>query len=901
MGRFKHLQYGLLGLLTVLLCVAGRPAIAHFPTAIPTATWSVAQEPGVLAQAVASPEQQAQAAYDQGQYQAAAEWLQQAQQQYQTQGETVRAAIALSNLCLTYQQLGNWSAAEEALTQAWNRLENQRVPQGIQAQILDVQGQLHFARGEAAAALTTWQQTADLYTQLGDRPRQSLSRLHQAQALQAQGLFQQVFRTLEDLANDLADEPDSAMKATILRQLGDSLRATGHFAQAGEVLQDSFAIAEGLQNNSLMAATALSLGNLEQGKLTTAFERKGRELAQRHAQASLRYYQQVVDLAEGELGIQARLNLMRLLTSPIVAQWDQAIAFYPTIQERLAQLPPGRTAIYGYTGLAENLIALKQQSDRAEPSWAEVAELLVPAQAQAEALGDVRSQSLVLGTLGYVYEQTGQWDAAEALSRRALALAQPIRADDISYRWQWQLGRMLKTQAQPDAAISAYTNAFETLKGLRSDLVTANADVQFSFRESVEPVYRELVDLLLASVPDLQSEAQVSTQSKAQVNSNRDQNQVRLRQARDVMEDLQVAELENFFQAACIEKTVSIDQVVNEKDTTAAVVYAILLEDRLELVLKLPQQNDLVHYAASASRRTVDNTLRQFRMALTSGVDAQAYGEQVYDWLLKPAADQGLLSPDTIKTLIFVLDGDLRLIPMATLHDGEDFLVQKYALSLILGLEVRDPQTLPTQDQLQVLAASLTHPPAVEARTYGPLPNVNIELDKIADANLPTTLLKDQAFTREALNRQLSQTDYTIVHLATHGQFGSDRQNTFILAADGRINIDTLGQVFESRRQAAIRLEMLILSACKTATGDSREVLGIAGATVQAGARSTIATLWSVDDTASVLFAETLYANLGKPGISRAEALRQAQVTLMEQYPGRPRYWAPYVLVGSWR
>jgi CHAT domain-containing protein len=94
---------------------------------------------------------------------------------------------------------------------------------------------------------------------------------------------------------------------------------------------------------------------------------------------------------------------------------------------------------------------------------------------------------------------------------------------------------------------------------------------------------------------------------------------------------------------------------------------------------------------------------------------------------------------------------------------------------------------------------------------------------------------------------------------------------------------------------------MLILSACKTATGDSREVLGIAGAMVQSGARSAIATLWSVDDQASVLFAKTFYAELAQPGISRAEALRRAQVALLERYPGRPRYWAPYVLVGSWR
>ena len=147
---------------------------------------------------------------------------------------------------------------------------------------------------------------------------------------------------------------------------------------------------------------------------------------------------------------------------------------------------------------------------------------------------------------------------------------------------------------------------------------------------------------------------------------------------------------------------------MNQPDATAAVVYVALLDERLEVVLKLPRQNDLVHYTAPADRQTIDHTLSQFRLAIASGTEVQPYGEQLYDWLLKPAVDQNLLSPETIKTLLFVLDGNLRLLPMAILHDGQDYLIQKYALSLLLGLEVRDPQPLPARDQLQVLAASLT-------------------------------------------------------------------------------------------------------------------------------------------------------------------------------------------------
>jgi CHAT domain-containing protein len=894
MGKRQRWQYGLLSLLVLTLCVVGRPAIAHL-----TASDATTPPHTVVAQASTPLEQRAQAAYQQGQYQTAADLLQQAQQQYTAQGDGVKSAIALSNLSLTYQQLGQWEAASSALQQAWAAMDNQSVPVPVQAQILDVQGQLHFATGQLTPALTAWQQTADLYDQLGDSQRYVLSRLHQAQALQAQGLFQQVLSTLTELADTVNNQPDTPTKVTILRQLGDSLRATGNLDQAETQLQTSLQIAEKLQDNQLRAASNLSLGNLEQGKFNIAFEDGRLDEANNHIRQALSYYQQVARLDKGELGIQANLNFMRLLVSPSLPQWDLALQrLYPDLKDFLPQLPPGRSTVLAYVGLAKNLILLRENNAPNAPSWREIATLLAPAQTQAQALGDARSQSLVLGTLGHIYELAQQWPAAADLSRQALVLSQQVQADDLRYQWEWQLGRILKAEDQEQGAIAAYTQAFETLKTIRSDLVTANPDVQFSFRESVEPIYRELVQLLVDPVPEITELAQLK--ANPQIPSQTD-DQARLRQARDVMEALQVAELENFFQAACIDNTVSIDEVVNEEDTTAAVLYAILLDDRLEVVMKLPQQPDLIHYSAPTSRETVNNLLADYRAQLTRGSNVKANGQTLYNWLLRPAAEQGLLATDDIKTLIFVLDGNLRLIPMTTLHDDDDFLVRKYAISLVLGLEVRDPEILPPREQVQVLAASLETPPPEEARFYDVLPGVTEELGIIQDTNMAVTLLQDDAFTRQALTTELQATDFNIVHLATHGQFGNDRQNTYILSADGRLNIDTLGQIFKSRRQADTRLEMLILSACKTATGDSREVLGIAGAMVQSGARSAIATLWSVDDNASVLFTQTLYAELAKPDVSRAEALRRAQVSLLDRYPGRPRFWAPYVLVGSWR
>ncbi|NJN04778.1 MAG: CHAT domain-containing protein [Leptolyngbyaceae cyanobacterium RM1_1_2] len=854
------------------------------------------------APSVSELEQQAQSFYQNQQYRQAIAPLQQAHQQYQQQGEATAAAVALSNLSLTYQAVGAWDEATAAVDQAIVLLHlssSPPAPASVVAQVLDVQGKLQFDRGEVNAALATWQHTAELYQDLGDIQRLALSYINQAQALQALGLYRRVLAVLSDLQGQLADQPDSTTRVVALRALGDALRATGNLDVAAGVLSESRAIAAQLQQPELVATVNLSLGNLERSRQATLSPAE--ETRQDHIDQALSYYQQAANSGDRALRIQSQLNQLSLLTSPQVQRWDAAQSLYPQVQSQIGQLPPGRSAIFAQVNLAQSLIALKQGSSAATPSWQTIAQILATAQQQATDLEDPRARSFVLGNLGHLYELTQQWAIALDLTRQALALAQSINAEDISYRWQWQLGRIFKgemtaaiaTAAYPkaaqnlQAATQAYKNAFETLQNLRSDLVTANSDLRFSFRESVEPVYRQLVDLLLTPDP-------------ATLKANSAISQENLRAARDVMEALQIAELENFFQAACIESTLKIDQAVSSKDPTAAVLYPIILSDRLEVILKLPQTADLIHYTTFINKADVDSELHQLRAnleRLPAIAAARRGGKRVYDWLISPV--EGQLKAAKIKTLIFVLEGALRSVPMPALYDGEQYLVEKYATDLILGLEIRNPEVLPPPQQLRVLAAGLTNPP-LGVGNYSPLANVNSELDKIGAAKVPATFIRDQAFTLSKFNQVLNQANYDIVHLATHGQFGADQENTFILAANGKITILELDQLFRGEQQVSDRpIQILVLSACRTAAGDDRAVLGIAGTAVRASARSAIASLWSLDDESSVLFAETLYQNLGQPGVSRAEALRRAQVALLQEYRF-PLFWAPYVLVGSW-
>lgn len=261
-------------------------------------------------------------------------------------------------------------------------------------------------------------------------------------------------------------------------------------------------------------------------------------------------------------------------------------------------------------------------------------------------------------------------------------------------------------------------------------------------------------------------------------------------------------------------------------------------------MLKLPNQSNLIHYSTIVNRPEVEKTLIELRNQITqpeTQVSLQALSQQVYDWLIRPA--ETALSNNRIGTLVFVLDGFLKNIPMAALYDGEQYLVKTYDIALTPGLELLDPQPLKRQ-QMRLLFAGLSD--AIE--DFSPLTAVEQEKDGILAAVPTAVVLLNQAFTAEALQIQIEQAPFQIVHLATHGEFSSDRRKTFIRTLDRRLNVDELNRILQTRQAQPDPLELLTLSACQTAEGDERAALGLAGVAVRAGARSTLASLWSIDD-----------------------------------------------------
>lgn len=868
--------------------------------------------------------------------------LQQAVDILQAQGDSFNQALALNDLSLAHQQLGQWEQAQTAITLS---LKLAQPAKAMLAQALNSQGGLQLAMGQPEKALASWEQATVLYAQLGDASGKLGGQINQAQALQALGLYRRALILLTEVNHTLQQQPDSPLKATGLLSLGNTLRVIGVLDQqkdaqttdsdglaSRQVLEQSLGIAQKVQApNELKAEILLSLGNTAQ--------------AQQKSADALDYYTQAAQTPTSPLAqLQASLNQLRLLEE--TGDWATAQAQWAVIQTKFASLPPSRKLIYARLNFAQSLICLKQNTEStgmnpslachdlqgkprtagvtgqtlvasatsasqlqrplvesptnrqpstlvekaANPSWTTIAQIVATAVQDAKRLDDKRAEAYALGMLGGLYEQTEQWDAAQNLTQQALKLAEGIAAPDIAYRWYWQLGRILKTNSNPNhnssGAIAAYSKAVDILRSLRSDLVAINREVQFSFQERVEPVYRELVSLLLQAP---------------------DPSQDKLAQARNVIEALQLAELDNFFRKACLDaKPVQIDQI----DQTAAVIYPVLLPDRLEVIVSLPDTaakqkaqkpgHILRHHTLRMPQATIEAMIESLKGDLVTRTLRQylALSEQMYDWLIRPI--EADLEKGEVKNLVFVLDGSLRSIPMAALYDKESkkFLIEKnYNIALTPGLQLVNPRPLP-RGNLRMLAAGLT-----EARepNFSALPNVRNELNDIR-TNVTSEVLLNEKFTRTTLKQEVKAFAAPIVHLATHGQFGSTADETFVLTYDDRLSVEDLSALLQSRetnRQGAI--ELLVLSACKTAQGDKRAALGIAGMAVRSGARSTLASLWTVDDEATAVLMQEFYRNLANPANTKAASLKKAQLKLLSDRRYRhPYFWAPFILVGNW-
>lgn len=800
-----------------------------------------------------------------GQFSAAIEAWQRAARS--VEGNPTAQAMLMSYLSLAYQELNQWDMAEQMIDQSTVLLEGEAaVDDLLQAQVLNTKAGLAFHLGQAETALILWQQSEDFYNRGGDRAGVLGSQINQAQALQTLGFYRRSRQQLEAIADTLAIMPDSELKVNGLRTLGNALQVLGDLSASRAALFESANIAIAIDSTNELSATYLSLG------------RTARDWGDTNAAIAMfnRAKQTALNPADA---LQADLSRLQFY----IQHKDTAIAaeLASDLASQLETLPPSRLSVYGAVNLSASLA--KEAQLGASLPIEQINQLLADAVRSAQLLEDSQAEAYALNQWGALYMQTQQWSDALTLTQKSLDIARSINADDIASQSAWQLGRILNRQNNRSEAIAAYTEAVDALQDLRSDLVAIDPDVQFSFRENVEPIYRELVSLLL------EEDAQ---QTKATNKYSQGPSQENLAQAREVIEALQLAELDNFFQEACIDvEAQQIDQV----DTQATIIYPIILPDRLAVIASSAGQ-PLEYYSTPISAAAVESTLQELLSAIHP-VSDNSYrlelSQQVYDWLVRPAVESNIT--ENAETLVFVLDGLLRNIPMAALHDGDSYLIENYAVALSPGLQLMNAQSL-SQIRPDAVVGGIS-----EARNgLSALPAVEEEIADVSSL-IPADTLFNEEFTSEALARDVKNSSANIVHLATHGQFSSRLEDTFLSTWEGRLSVKELSEILQTRGQSQA-IELLVLSACDTASGDDRAVLGLAGLAVKSGARSTVATLWPVKDQAAAQLMRELYRGISTAEMSKAEALRQAQLQLLADPSfSDPFFWSAYTLVGNWQ
>ncbi|WP_333448475.1 CHAT domain-containing protein [Microcoleus sp. D3_18_C4] len=913
----------------------------------------------------------ARTSYAAGEFPEAAKYWRQAVAGFEVGGDWLNQAIALGNLSLTYQQLGRWEEANRAIAQSRNLLPEETGVKSSEelraiAQILDIQSNGQWEQGQINLALQTGKQATNIYVKLKDNLGWKRSLIAQIKTLQALGLYQQACQAIipviesnnpeifaipsqdcQQLIVEKLKPIQESIKAPLnqklkniqitgARLLGDVLRQLGYLNESKELLEQVGRVINKQEYPQEKALALLSLGDTYQALGNRNKFLSESEEQKKYYQNAIDSYRQSVKVAGNDslVKLQAQLHLLSLLLVVVDPQIGLAVDLKESqelrleISSQLTKLPPSHGMIYAEVSLMNSLVRLKQEElklasnvsnssgeiseklsnyclpnssivaeslsgNRSSVSEREIVELGGKAIELARDLGDSRAKSYAMGNLGKVYEGYQRWLEAQQCTEQALLLSQNVslNAPDLAYLWQWQLGRIRWNGEARDVegAIAAYTAAFNTLQSLRNDLVPISRDGQFDFRDKIEPVYRELVDLLL------------------QGNKPSPEN---LKQARNVIEALQVAELDNFFRDGCVvvNKPEEIDAIADKYDPTAAVIHAIILPNRLAIILKLPGQSELEYHTASVSEKTIRTTLRQLGEYLEErgkNPDVIRTAKQLYQWVFKPI-ELSIEKNLNVETLVFVLDRPLQKIPMTILHDGKQYLIQKkYDIVLAPGLQLTNAkkrQDTRFQD-IKLFAGGVDEKQLpIEDIEFEAIKNLKEEINGINIVMAVTKQLLNANFTIANIRQILSLKNYSIIHIKTHGQFSSQQEKTFLVAYRSFLRSKDLDNLVKTGSEGDRHtIELLVLSACQTAKGDDRATLGLAGLAVRSGARSTLSTLWKADDEATTKLMVRFYNELRKPGMKMARALHTAQKILIEEDGYKDaRTWANYVLIGNW-
>ncbi len=730
------------------------------------------------------------------------------------------------------------------------------------------EGKAFYRKGDFEHAAISWEQVLKLSDAQKDTGIYMDTVINLAGVYQSIGYHQKALSALQTALPFAEKSEDHSRKAIFLNKIADIYFTLESPEETGKYLSRALEEAQAAKDSRAMANVLINMGNVlsTDGNYTGAME----------------LYEESLAIMEPlhedfEMKSKALINAARTaffagneeLTRTVLNDALAKIKSFPDSQGKAADL------------VSLSLLIREIQNGLPPDSKFTLSayQALEEAKRIADTSKDPRSAAYSYGYMGQLYEEEGRYAESLALTRSAIFFAEQGNFPEILYRWQWQAGRLFSAEGDNESAVKAYKNAIATLNPIRQELFKGYRLHQDVFNERVKPVYLGLADLLL---------------KKAETVTDKESRELLLMEARDTMELLKTAELEDFFGDECVTAMQTEETKLERTPPHTAVLYPIPLPDSLALLLILPDSIKLKR--VSAGSEDIGKTVTQYRERLQTRVNNRFLYEskQLYDWIIRPVESE--LAAQEVDTLIIAPDGALRLIPFSTLNDGERFMIEKYAVGTIPAIRLTDMRPF-TKQNMNLLLTGLSE----SRQGFSALPGVPGELRDIKEIMNAKGIIQNNDYTVEALTNKFKEEPYALIHIATHGVFGGTPEESFLLTYNDKLTMNLLERVISLGKFREQKVELLTLSACQTALGNERAAMGLAGVAVKAGVKGVIATLWFVDDEATSLAIREFYRQLKTPGLSKAKAMQNVQKQLIAQRRyWHPLYWGPFLVIGNW-
>lgn len=870
--------------------------------------------------------QQALDYYQQGQFQNALTTFQQVLELVRNSGNRSNEATTLTNIGMVYDSLQQYAQALEAYNQALTLRQALSDRRG-EAEVLDGIGAIHSDQGQYGQAIRFHQQALTIWQALGDRSGElmTLNNLgfvysRQGNYVQAQSHYERSLRLSRELS-------DRASEATALNNLGRVYVDQGQYPQALALYQEALAIRQALGDRSGLGTVLNNIGSLYDtlGQYPPALEYYGRSL-------------ELLRAAGDRRRLATTLGNIGLIYSN-VGQLDQALDYHQQSLELRRQI--GDRA--GEGASLNNIGSIYSQQRQFERALEVYQQALVI----ARELGDRAAEGKIVGNLGVVYDSLNQTERALEYYKQSLDLLKATGDRAAQAKTLSNVGLLLAKQNQPELAIVFFKQSVNLTELIRQSIRTLPPEIQQTYTETVAEAYRRLADLLLQQDRALEAQQILDLLKLQELEEFLNDVQQPTASALVLPYWLPEQELIQLFdragtqgfaeflnQPAVLEqinqlRRLARGQMLNPAHLDSlqddlrqfpqptALLYPLILDDRLELLVILPNGSP-IRRRVQINREELVRAIAAFRSRLTNrAANPTAEAQQLYRSIIEPIAAD--LAQANIQTILYASDGPLRYVPLAALHDGQGWLIQRFRINHITAASIAQFNRSP-QPNLRVLAAAFSDPQLsfsfeVGSRKFqfAGLPYAGDEVQNISTQIAGTTALLNQNFSRALVEPRMN--NYSVVHLATHAEFVSGQpEDSFILFGNGdRI---TLRDVASWRLN---NVDLMVLSGCRTAVGgelgNGEEILGFGYQMQRTGVRAAIASLWYVDDGGTQRLMNAFYAAL-RQGNTQAEALRQAQLALITNHysalgiqPGasstssetfsRPYYWAPFILIGN--